>query len=33
MHWSVGFILTLLIAFGVGVWFQKAYPGKIPVIG
>lgn len=33
MHWTIGFLLTLVAAFAVGIWFQKAYPGMIPVIG
>jgi len=33
MHWSIAFIVTLLIAAAAGVWFQKAYPGVIPLIG
>lgn len=33
MHWSIGFLICLVIAAAAGVWFQKAYPGVIPVIG
>lgn len=33
MHWSLAFILCLVLAAAAGVWFQKAYPGMIPVIG
>ncbi len=32
MHWTIGFIVTLLVAFAVGAWFSKSYPGSIPLI-
>lgn len=32
MHWSVGFIVTILVAFAIGAWFSKTYPGSIPVV-
>ena len=33
MHWSITALIIVVVAFGVGVWFQKAYPGTIPLIG
>ena len=32
MHWTLGAFVIVIIAFAAGVWFQKAYPGKIPLI-
>lgn len=33
MHWSIGLLVVLLIAFLGGVWLQKSYPGVVPVVG
>ena len=33
MHWTIGAIVIVVLAFLAGAWFNKAYPGIIPVIG
>lgn len=32
MHWTIGFVVTLLVAFAVGAYVCKTWPGSIPVI-
>lgn len=32
MHWSIGAIVIVVIAFAIGAWYAKSYPGTIPVI-
>lgn len=33
MHWSIGAILIILVAFVAGAWFNKNYPGVLPLVG
>lgn len=33
MHWSIGLIVLVIVAFLAGSWVSKTYPGVIPVVG
>lgn len=33
MHWTVTAFVIVVVAFAAGVFFQKTYPGTVPLIG
>lgn len=32
MHWSLGLIAVVVVAFLAGAWYCKAYPNTIPYV-
>lgn len=32
MHWSISFIVVIVVAFLAGAWYCKSYPATIPFV-